>query len=83
MIVRSWVATVAPGRLDDALEWVRRDLVPRALMTPGCVAAEILKSTGDPARVVCLTRWDEPPRFEEGWIGDVLVSARTSQYETV
>ena len=84
MIVRMWEGIVAPDRLEEALEWVRRDVVPRALLTQGCLAAEILKNEGAPERVVLLTRWDLPPRFEEGWPGDdVLVRGRASHYETL
>ena len=36
MIVRMWEATVVPGKYDDAVEWVRHDLVKRALFTAGC-----------------------------------------------
>ena len=35
MIVRLWEATIAPGQYDEAVEWVRHDLVKRALFTPG------------------------------------------------
>ena len=81
MIVRMWEATVLPGRMDDAVQWVRRDLVPRALETPGCMAAEILRHDGTPARVMLMTRWDSPPRFEEGVPGtDVVSLARASQF---
>ena len=66
MIVRMWEATVVPGRFDDAVEWVRHDLVPRALLTEGCLAAEILVHEGTPESVVLLTRWDVAPVFEEG-----------------
>ena len=65
MIVRMWEATVVPGRYDDAVEWVRRDLVKRALFTAGCMAAEILVHEGTPESVVLLTRWDVAPVFEE------------------
>ena len=65
MIVRMWEATVAPGRFDEAVEWVRRDLVKRALFTEGCMAAEILVHEGTPESVVVLTRWDVAPVFEE------------------
>ena len=84
MIVRMWEGTVAPGRLDDAVEWVRRDAVPRALATPGCLAAEILSHEGSPERVLLVTRWDAPPRFEEGWPEDeLLVRGRAAHYETI
>ena len=77
MIVRIWEARVTPGRLDEALEWVRRDVAARALKTKGCLAAEILKSEGDTPRALLITRWDEVPRFEEGWLADdVFVDAR-------
>ncbi len=85
MIVRFWEARVAPGRLTEAVTWVRRDLVPRALETEGCLAAEMLKSEGDPPRVLLLTRWDEPPRFEEGWPDEdgVLVRAQAWHFTTM
>ncbi len=84
MIVRIWEATVSPGRLEDALDWVRHDLIPRALGTEGCIAAEMLKSEGDPLRVMLLTRWDTPPRFEEGVPSDeVCERARAVHFETV
>lgn len=84
MIVRMWVAHVAPGRTEDALAWVRRDLVPRLLLTEGCMSTEILRGTGNPVRVVVTSRWDSPPRFEEGVPDDgVLTSARAYHFETV
>ena len=74
MIVRMWEATVVPGQYDAAVEWVRHDLVKRALFTAGCMAAEILVHEGTPESVVLLTRWDVAPVFEEaavlrGWAG--------------
>ena len=85
MFVRNWEATVGSGRLGEALDWVRTDLVPRALTTPGCLAAEMLCSDSEPPRVVLLTRWDAPPRFEEGSPADatLLTRARATHYETV
>jgi hypothetical protein len=84
MIVRMWEATVSPGRFVEAVEWVRNDLVPRALMSPGCLAAEILVHEGTPESVVLLTRWDVPPVFEEGWPGDdVLARARAQHLQTL
>ena len=84
MIVRIWEATVRPGRLDDALAWVRHDLIPRALDADGCISAEMLKSEGDPLRVVLVTRWDAPPRFEEGVPSeDICERARAGHFETV
>jgi quinol monooxygenase YgiN len=84
MIVRMWEATVTPGRFDDAVEWVRRDLVPRALLSEGCLAAEILVHEGTPESVVLLTRWDVAPVFEEGWPDDeVLTRARAQHLQTL
>ena len=59
--------------------------MPRALLTPGLPVRGDPQDEGDPGRsVVLLTRWDSPPRFEEGWVdGEVLVAARASHYETV
>jgi quinol monooxygenase YgiN len=84
MIVRMWEATVSPGRLDDAIEWVRRDLVPRALLAHGCLAAEILIHEGTPESIVLVTRWDVAPVFEEGWPDDeVLTRARAQHLQTL
>jgi hypothetical protein len=83
MIVRMWLAHVAENRLDDALLWVRRDLVPRALRSPGCLAAEILVGKA-PDRILLSTRWDVAPQFEEGFPTDgSLQRARAAHYETV
>lgn len=84
MIVRMWEAVVAPGRFDDAVSWVRHDLVPRALLTTGCLAAEILVHEGSPGSVVLLTRWDVAPVFEEGWPdGELLTRARAQHLQTL
>ena len=80
MIVRVWEATVAAGRFDDAVEWVRRDLVPRALLSDGCLAAEILVHEGTPESVVLLTRWDVAPVFEEGVPDDELFTRARAQH---
>jgi hypothetical protein len=79
MIVRLWEATVAPGRFEEAVEWVRRDLVKRALLTDGCLAAEILVHEGTPESVVLLTRWDVAPVFDED-PGDVLFTRARAQH---
>ena len=84
MIVRMWEATIAVGRFDDAVAWVRRDLVPRALLSPGCLAAEILVHEGTPESVVLLTRWDVAPVFEEGWpTEEILTRARAQHLKTL
>jgi quinol monooxygenase YgiN len=84
MIVRMWEATVAPGRLDDAVAWVRHDLVRRALLSEGCLAAEILVHEGTPESIVLVTRWDVPPVFEEGWPeGEILTRARAQHLQTL
>ncbi len=83
MIVRLWEATIVPGRYDEAVEWVRRDLVKRALFTPGCMAAEILVHEGTPESVVLLTRWDVAPVFEEGPPDDLFVRARAQHLQTL
>jgi quinol monooxygenase YgiN len=84
MIVRMWVATVTPGCLDDGLAWVRHDLVPRVLMTQGCLAAEILIHEGSPESIVLVTRWDEAPVFEEGWPdGDLFSRGRAQHFQTL
>ena len=84
MIVRMWEATVAAGRLEDATEWVRRDLVPRALHAPGCLAAEILIHEGTPESIVLITRWDVAPVLEEGWPDDeCLTRARAQHLQTL
>jgi quinol monooxygenase YgiN len=83
MIVRMWDATVAPGRLDDAVAWVRHDLVRRALLSEGCLAAEILVHEGSPESIVLLTRWDVAPVFEEGWPDDeIFTRARAQHFQT-
>ena len=83
MIVRMWEATVAPGRFDEAVEWVRRDLVKRALFTEGCMAAEILVHEGTPESVVVLTRWDVAPVFEEAPDDQLFVRARAQHLKTL
>ena len=83
MIVRMWEATVAPGRFDEAVEWVRRDLVTRALFTEGCMAAEILVHEGTPESVVVLTRWDVAPVFEEAPDDQLFVRARAQHLKTL
>jgi quinol monooxygenase YgiN len=83
MIVRMWEATVVPGRYDDAVAWVRNDLVRRALLTEGCLAAEILVHEGTPESVVLLTRWDVAPVFEEGPPEDLFVRARAQHLQTL
>lgn len=83
MIVRMWEGTVVPGRFDDAVEWVRRDLVKRALFTPGCMAAEILVHEGTPEVVVLLTRWDVAPVFEESPDEELFVRARAQHLQTL
>jgi quinol monooxygenase YgiN len=83
MIVRMWEATVAPGRFDDAVEWVRRDLVKRALLSEGCLAAEILVHEGTPEVVVLLTRWDVAPVFEEAPAEELFVRARAQHLQTL
>lgn len=84
MIVRMWEAVVAPGCFDEAVEWVRRDLVPRALLSEGCLAAEILVHEGNPESVVLLTRWDVPPVFEEGVTeSELFVRARAQHLQTL
>ncbi len=80
MIVRMWEGTVYPGRFDDAVEWVRRDLVPRALLSPGCLAAEILVHEGNPESVMLVTRWDVAPVFDEGVSESELFTRARAQH---
>jgi hypothetical protein len=74
---------VAPGRYDDAVEWVRRELVKRALFTEGCMAAEILVHEGSPESVVLLTRWDVAPVFTEDPPDELFVRARAQHLQTL
>jgi quinol monooxygenase YgiN len=83
MIVRLWEGTVAPGRFDEAVEWVRRDLVKRALLTEGCLAAEILVHEGTPELVVLVTRWDVAPVFQETPHEELFVRARAQHLQTL
>jgi quinol monooxygenase YgiN len=83
MIVRMWEATVVPGRYDDAVAWVRNDLVRRALLTEGCLSAEILVHEGTPESVVLLTRWDVAPVFEEQPDDDLFTRARAQHLQTL
>jgi quinol monooxygenase YgiN len=83
VIVRLWEAVVAPGRFDDALTWVRQDLVRRALLSEGCLAAEMLVHEGTPESVVLLTRWDVAPVFEETPDPDLFVRARVQHLQTL
>ena len=70
MIVRFWEARVEPGRLDDAVRWVRDTLLVRATARDGFDSYELFiadevdgdPAVGDqPARVVLLTRWTATP----------------------
>ena len=83
MIVRMWEATVAPGRFDDALTWVRQDLVRRALLSEGCLAAEILVHEGSPESIVLLTRWDVAPVFNEDPDDALFTRARAQHLQTL
>jgi len=83
VIVRMWEAVVAPGRFDDALAWVRQDLVRRALLTEGCLAAEILVHEGSPESIVLLTRWDVAPVFEEAPDDALFARARAQHLQTL
>jgi hypothetical protein len=69
MIVRFWEARVAEGRLADAVEWARAEVLPVALAA-GATGAELVQSdpdpaTGNPARIVVLSRWSFEPEFVE------------------
>jgi quinol monooxygenase YgiN len=81
MIVRMWEATVAAGRFEDAVSWVRQDLVRRALLTEGCLSAEILVHEGSPESVVLLTRWDVAPVFEEAPDDELFTRARAQHLQ--
>jgi quinol monooxygenase YgiN len=83
MIVRMWEATVVAGRFDDALSWVRHDLVKRALLTEGCLAAEILVHEGTPESIVLLTRWDVAPVFDESPDDGLFARARAQHLQTL
>lgn len=77
MIVRFWEARVAEGRLADAVEWVRSEVLPVALAA-GANGAELMQadgepSTGNPPRVVVLTRWSFEPDFVEAEPDPTLV----------
>ncbi len=58
MIARMWEARVVPGGLAAAVEWLREDVVPRALATPECRGAEGFSAQGGEERVVLITRWE-------------------------
>jgi hypothetical protein len=69
VIVRFWEARVAQGRLPDAVEWARAEVLPVALAA-GATGAELVQSdadpaTGNPPRIVVLTRWSFEPEFVE------------------
>lgn len=69
MIVRFWEARIAEGRLPEAIEWVRAEVLPVALAA-GANGAELMQAdadppTGNPARLVVLTRWSFDPEFVE------------------
>jgi hypothetical protein len=69
MIVRFWEARVVEGRLADAVEWARAEVLPIALAA-GANGAELVQAdadppTGNPARIVVLTRWSFDPDFVE------------------
>jgi hypothetical protein len=69
VVVRFWEARVAEGRLLDAVEWARAEVLPVALAA-GATGAELVQSdadpaTANPARIVVLTRWSFEPEFVE------------------
>ena len=70
MIVRFWEARVEPGRLDDALAWVRDTLLAAAAARDGYDSGEVFVADGvvadpvagdQPPRIVMLTRWSSDP----------------------
>jgi hypothetical protein len=63
VILRMWEARVEPGRLPDALDWLRQVVVPAALGA-GALRCELSASDGPPARAVLVTRFPGPP----GWV---------------
>lgn len=65
-VVRFWEARVASGRLEDAVAWVRSALEARAAALDGFTGSELFvadedAASGQPARIVLLTRWTSPP----------------------
>ncbi|HCK78964.1 MAG TPA: hypothetical protein DHW34_02990 [Actinobacteria bacterium] len=60
-VVRFWEARVGEGQLDAAVTWVHRNVVQPSL-SRGAVSAEMFvadedRASGNPARVVVLSRW--------------------------
>ena len=51
-----WEAKVLPGQLDEALDWLREEVLPDALAQPGCEGAEGFQAVGD-ERLVVISRW--------------------------
>jgi quinol monooxygenase YgiN len=68
VIVRMWEAKVAPGRLEDAVDYLVEEIGPDALAAPGCLGAEAFQVVGE-ERVVLLTRWEDEHAedWEEAW----------------
>ena len=53
-----WEAKVAPGAVEDTVDWLREEVVPDALSRPGCREAEaFVDAAGE--RVVVISRWED------------------------
>ncbi len=66
VLVRMWEAKVVAGGMEEALDWLREEVVPDALAQPGCLGAEGFAAVGD-ARVVVISRWaDDADEWQPG-----------------
>jgi hypothetical protein len=55
-VVRMWEARVLPGMLDEALGWVRKEVVPSAVAR-GAESVAVCAADEPDVRVVVITRW--------------------------
>ena len=65
-----WEATCSAESLDELTGWLRDEVVPAALATPGCEGAEAFSGEGEP-RLVLITRWAEGATWEEPARADI------------
>jgi hypothetical protein len=59
-----WEATCPPESLDELSRWLRDEVIPAALATPGCEGAEGFSGEGEP-RLVLITRWADDAAWQE------------------
>lgn len=77
MIVRFWEARVAPGRLDEAVDWVHAHVLEMANQQ-GALRTELFtadadEATNNPARIVVLMRWAKKSAYLDPVIDTVAI----------